>query len=148
MAIVKNEAFVFNMSLSKSNAYIIDPTIEAGDFQISIDDGAFVNLATLPVVIPTGSPVVRVNLSADEMNGDRINIFVKDVAGDEWVEALLHIDTGDGTAVDELAQIMKIKKGEPVVITTFSPDKHKVEVGDIILDVIRAGATETVTRVD
>ena len=72
-----------------------NPTIAAGDFQISKDGGAFVNLATLPVVTPAGSRTVKLSLSATEMDANNINVQAIDVAGDEWGEVIISYNTGD-----------------------------------------------------
>lgn len=42
------------------------PTISAGDFKISIDGGAFANLATLPSVSPAAGRQVVISLGASE----------------------------------------------------------------------------------
>ena len=47
----------------------INPTLAAGDVQLSKDGGAFVNLTSLPTVTPGGDTNVKISLSADEMNG-------------------------------------------------------------------------------
>ena len=68
--------------------FIANPTIAAGDFKVSKDGGALVNLTTLPVVAPALSNVVKVNLSALEMGGDKIVVTGKDALGDEWGDIL------------------------------------------------------------
>jgi len=91
----KNIAYEFIVSLtdfSNPVQFKINPTIEAGDFQISIDGGAFVNLETLPIVQPAGSDVVKVNLSVAEMSGDKIIVRAKDVNGNEWEEVSAFLD--------------------------------------------------------
>ena len=104
----KGEAYVFYIGLTDSldaEAFKANPTIAAGDFQISKDGGAFTNLTTLPSVDPAGSVGVKVSLSADEMSADKIQILAQDQAGDEWFEVLAFIDAPTGnidTAVDIL----------------------------------------------
>lgn len=56
------------------DAFLIDPVITAGDFLISIDGGAEVALANLPVVTPAGSWNVQYTLTAAETAGDVIAI--------------------------------------------------------------------------
>lgn len=87
----------------------VNPTIAAGDFQVSTDNGAFVNLTTLPVVQPAGSILVKVNLSAAEMNGDKITVRAKDVAGNEWEEALVFLDV-PVTNIDTVGQILRNRR--------------------------------------
>lgn len=74
----------------------VNPTIVAGDFKISKDDGAFVNLATLPTVSPAGSPRVLFHLTAAEMTADRVTILGVDQAGGEWSEFMEHLEPGAG----------------------------------------------------
>jgi hypothetical protein len=50
------------------------PTINPGDFKVSKDDGAFVNLATIPEVVPWGSGWIKITISAEESNCDRLKI--------------------------------------------------------------------------
>lgn len=92
----KNVAYNFTIVLTSARGpgkFVIDPTIEAGDFQVSTDNGAFDNLATLPVVTPAGSKTVSVSLSADEMNGNKITVLGSDVTGNEWDDIEIFIDT-------------------------------------------------------
>jgi len=92
----KNVAYTFYLSLIDSTdpgTFKANPTIAAGDFKVSIDGGAFTNLATLPAVEPAGSIVVKASLSAGEMNGAKIVVQCIDVAGGEWNDLLVFIDT-------------------------------------------------------
>ena len=91
----KNVAYDFTIGLVDSTdtgAFKVNPTIAAGDFKVSTDGGAFTNLATLPVVTPAGSIAVKIDLSAAEMNGDKIAVQCTDVAGAEWDDGLIFID--------------------------------------------------------
>lgn len=84
--------------------FLVNPTIEAGDFQISKDFGALANLNTLPVVDPPGSSSVKINLSATEMNADKIGVFGKDPT-EEWGDINMSIDVPESdsqSAVDIL----------------------------------------------
>ena len=78
----------------------VNPTIAAGDFKISKDSGAFVNIATLPVVSPAGSPLVLFQRTAAEMTADRVTILGVDQAGGEWTEFMEHIETETLTVAD------------------------------------------------
>jgi hypothetical protein len=92
----KNVAYTCYLSLIDSmspGTFKANPTLAVGDFKISIDGGEFANLATLPVVKPSGSIVVKVSLSATEMNGAKIVVQCIDVAGGEWNDLLVFIDT-------------------------------------------------------
>lgn len=84
--------------------FLVNPTIEAGDFQISKDFGNLVNLNTLPIVDPPGSSSIKINLSATEMNADKIGVFGKDPT-EEWGDINMSIDVPESdsqSAVDIL----------------------------------------------
>ena len=97
---VRGVAYDFPMALDSvaSAGFQVNPTIAAGDFQISKDFGAYANLATLPVVTPAGTDQVKVSLSATEMTADKILIRAKDHAGGEWNEAIVTIDNPTGSS--------------------------------------------------
>lgn len=78
-------------SQADTEVFQVNPTIAAGDFQISTDDGAFANLATLPVVDPAGGRQIKIVLSAAERDGNVITIIGSDVAGDEWCDVFTQI---------------------------------------------------------
>lgn len=91
----RNVAYEFDIGLidtADTGAFKASPTIAAGDFKVSTDNGALANLATLPVVSPAGSIILKINLSAAEMNGDKIMIQAIDAAGNEWDDVLIFID--------------------------------------------------------
>lgn len=86
---IKNQAYVFYVSLlsqADKDIFQVNPTLAAGDVKVSIDGGALNNLATLPVVTPAGSKLVKVSLSAAEMNGDQICVVFSDQLGNEWCD--------------------------------------------------------------
>lgn len=86
-----------NTKLLKAN-----PTIAAGDFKVSVDGGAFANLATLPTVTPASGTAVKITLSASEMTGDNIVVACIDAAGAEWCDQLINIQTS-ARQIDDLA---------------------------------------------
>lgn len=91
----KDVAYEFDIALVDSadtGSFKANPTIAAGDFKVSTDNGALANLATLPAVSPAGSIIVKVNLSQAEMNGDKIMVQCIDAAGAEWDDVLIFID--------------------------------------------------------
>lgn len=99
----KNIAYDFTIVLTSQKGpggFVTNPTIAAGDFQISIDNGAFANLETLPVVSPAGSKSVKIDLSEAEMNGDKITIIGSDLAGKEWDDIEIFIDIPISNDVD------------------------------------------------
>lgn len=92
---LKNTEYIFYLGLVGSadpNKFVTSPTIAADDFQVSTDGGAFANLTTLPIVDPAGSIMVKVVLTAAEMNGEKVNIVAVDAAGGEWLDALITLD--------------------------------------------------------
>lgn len=91
----KNVAYTFYISLidsADSGSFKANPTIAAGDFKASTDGGAFGNLATLPSVDPAGSIGVKIDLSAGEMNGDKVMVQGIDAAGAEWDDIMIYLD--------------------------------------------------------
>jgi hypothetical protein len=96
---VKNSAYVFRCVLfaQSDNQIKSNPSLSSGDWKVSIDGGAFANLATLPDVDPDSSVQVKVSLSADEMNGDEIMVTAIDAAGAEWHSAAFVIHTAGQT---------------------------------------------------
>ena len=95
---IKARAYTFNVGLVDAAAVTklkASPTLAAGDFKISIDGGAFANLATLPTVTPAGGVGVKISLSAAEMTGDNIVIACIDAAGAEWCDQMIELCTQD-----------------------------------------------------
>lgn len=101
----KNTAFIMYVGLvSQADTRLIqsNPTIAAGDFKVSIDGAALANLGTLPAVTPGSSRMVKITLSADEMNGDNITVVCADAAGAEWCDQVINIQTS-ARQIDDLA---------------------------------------------
>lgn len=94
---VKNEDFIFFITLASvatPGSFQSNPTIATGDFKVSIDGGSLTNLATIPAVTPASSVMVKVTLSASEMNGDNITVIgVDQTATKEWADFALNIVT-------------------------------------------------------
>lgn len=112
----KNVAYTFYTSLidSATGDFKANPTIATGDFKVSIDGGTFTNLTTLPVVDPSGSIGVKIDLSADEMNGNKLMVQGIDVAGDEWSDILVFLDVTTTTIDDiksDTAELVNIGEG-------------------------------------
>ena len=92
----KNAAFIMYCGLvSRANRrqFQANPTLAAGAVKVSIDGGALTNITTLPVVTPASGDLVKVTLSAAEMNGDNVTVEFKDVAGTEWDDLVINIQT-------------------------------------------------------
>lgn len=102
---VKNTAYIFYVGLiSQSNTKVLqaNPTLASGDFQVSIDGGAFANLGTLPTVTPAAGTSVKVSMASGEMNGDNIVIACIDAAGAQWCDQFINIQTAT-RGLDDLA---------------------------------------------
>ena len=113
----QNEAYVFYVSLTDHvdpTNFVVDPTIVAGDFRISVDGSALSNLDTLPVVDPAGSTFVRVDVSAIEMAGEKVNIIASDAAGDEWEQLVANLDVPIGN----IDSIYNIEVGDHIETST------------------------------
>lgn len=77
----------------------VNPTIVAGDFKLSKDGGALVNLTNVPTVSPAGSALVLFQLTAAEMTADRLTLLGVDQAGGEWTEYMEHFETTTATEI-------------------------------------------------
>ncbi len=94
---VKGQEFTFVAKLdSVLGGFQVNPTLATGDFQASVDSGAFQNIP-IPVVTPAGSSSVLVTVPALQADGDIVEIFAKDIAGDEWKEVSYVFELFDGS---------------------------------------------------
>jgi len=109
--------------------FVSNPTIVAGDFKISVDGGAFSNLATLPVVAPGVSRAVKVSLSASEMAGDNINIQGVDASDDEWGDVMITLTLP--TSVND--DVFDILEGDHVETSTSLRINKKDTVTALVL---------------
>ena len=102
----KNVEFITYIGLpdaSSSTAFKANPTLASGDAKVSIDGGTLNNLTTLPTVTPASGKMVKVTLSASEMNGDNITLVMSDQTGPaEWGDVVLNIQTS-ARQIDDLA---------------------------------------------
>lgn len=101
----KNAEYIFYVALASqanANTFQSNPTLAAGDAKVSIDGGALNNLATLPAVTPASSKMVKVTLSASEMNGDNITVVLSDASGAEWRDLVVNLQTA-ARLFDDLA---------------------------------------------
>ena len=128
----KNQAYSLRIGVidvSNRPHFRTNPTIAAGDFKVSIDGGALANLATIPVVEPAGSSVIKISLSATEMNGDGISIVAKDVAGNEWDDAIIYISTTDTAAIVVVTSIVAAEV--EIINLALSHIAHGVEINNL-----------------
>lgn len=92
----RGQAFETDVQLESQGTpgtFQANPTLATGDAQVSKDNGTFANLTTLPSVSPASGKNVRVQLSASEMDADKVTIVLSDAAGSEWYDASLVIHT-------------------------------------------------------
>jgi len=101
----KNAEYIFYIGLpdqADTKLFKSSPTIAAGDFKVATDGGALGNLGTLPAVTPAASKMVKITLSASEMNGDNATLVCSDAAGAEWADVIVNIQTS-ANQIDDLA---------------------------------------------
>ena len=126
----KNVAHKFYIGLTdQSNTKLLkaNPTIASGDFKVSIDGGAFANLATLPSANPASGRAIMIDLSSTEMNGDNIVVQCVDAAGAEWCDKLIAIQT-TARQIDDLA--FPVTSGRGMVVDAAGlVDANTVKVG-------------------
>jgi len=94
---VKNQDFIIRISLADMalpGSFRTSPTIDAGDFKVDKAGGGLTNLTTLPTVDPAASVLVKITLSATEMNADVVTIVAVDqTTQKEWADFVLSIPT-------------------------------------------------------
>lgn len=87
--------YTFTVTLvdaSDGNTLKTAPTVVGGDVKISKDGGALANLTNTPVNEPAGSALVKVILTDDEMDAERVDIlFVDQSNPKEWADLHIHI---------------------------------------------------------
>lgn len=66
-----------------------------------------VNLTTLPVVSPSGSAILKVDLTSAETDADRISVIAKDVVGDEWSDINIFFNTLKGTEITQIKDMVE-----------------------------------------
>lgn len=101
----RGAAYTFYTALTSqadTKLHKVNPTLASGDVKVSLDGGAFANLSVLPDVEPDGSAAVRVQLSSDEMAADTVVVRFSDVAGAEWCDQMIVIQTAS-QQIDDLA---------------------------------------------
>lgn len=106
-------------SVATANEFQTNPTLASGDFKVSIDGGTLTNLATLPTVTPSGGKMVKVTLSASEMNGDNITLVCHDASGAEWKNLIINIPTAT-RQIDDLATPTNITAGTITTVTNLT----------------------------
>ena len=136
-------AYIFYGSLvsqADTKLFKSAPTLAAGDFKVSIDGGAFANLATLPTNTP-GTFSVKFSMSAAEMTGDNILVVASDAAGAEWCDQCWNIQTS-ARGIADLA--FPVTSGRGIAVDASNlvavPTTQKVDVETIKTNpVVNAG---------
>jgi hypothetical protein len=138
----KNTAYVFFVGLrsqADTKLFQVNPTLAAGDFKVSIDGGALTNLTTLPTVTPAAGRMVKISLSAAEMNGDNITVVAADAAGAEWCDDLFKLQTEiDGTVAQSIGLGLKTDLRTKMEALEKSMDVKFEKVRIAVLDLAQA----------
>ena len=101
------QMYVTLTNINDPRFFVEDPTIVAGDFQVSIDGGALGNLTNLPIVDPAGSKLVLVNLTAAEMTGSDISIVASDQDATEWEDLAIAIQPNASRNIDTVVDLLE-----------------------------------------
>lgn len=115
---IKGDPYTFTISLlsATTGEVITDPTLDALDFFISTDDGAYTQLATTPTVTPASSEIVKISLTADEVGESYFAIKAEDFAGAEWQKVVYHETVqsanNDQEILDRIGLVMSVLHGE------------------------------------
>lgn len=147
---VKNQVYDLYIALEAvvdPSTFVTNPTIEAGDFQVSTDGSALANLTTLPVVDPAGSTGVKVQLTAAEMNGAKVQVFAEDQAGAEWSPVHIFIDVPEGSSesVYDILTGDHIEDATSITINkknTMTPVLQKDISGSLLANTVTIRTTE------
>lgn len=93
----KNQAFEFTVSLqdiANPALFKSTPTLATGDAKVDKDGGGLTNLTSDMTVTPAATKCVRVQLSATEMNADKVTVVISDQTSPaEWADLTICILT-------------------------------------------------------
>jgi len=144
----QGEEYIFEQSLDDTAGFFLnDPVIVAGDFQISKDGGAYVNLATLPTVIEAGKSPVKFTVTATEATvNDRVMIIGRD-SGDLWVniDFVIEFPTGNIDTVNDLLEGDRTESSANITIKkkgTSTEILNKDIVGSLLSPSVTVTTTE------
>lgn len=117
----KNTEYIMYVALDdwdNPGVFKSNPTLASGDAKVSKDGGALANLSTLPSVTPASSVMVKVTLSASEMNADNVTVVFSDqTATTEWGDLILNLQTATNQ-FDDLATPSEVNAEVLDVLTT------------------------------
>jgi len=101
---IKGVAYTFStpvIQTTNPDKFYVNPPLAAGNFSISQDGGPFAPLTNTPTVVPAGSILIEIVLTAAEMNYDRI--YVRGTRpGNVWNDFLIELRTTT-RGIDDLA---------------------------------------------
>lgn len=106
-------------SVATAGAFQSSATIASGDFKTSGDGGALGNLTTLPTVTPAAGKMVKITLSAAEMNYDNVTVVCSDASGAEWKDLIINIQPSV-RQIDDLATPTNITAGTITTVTNLT----------------------------
>ena len=152
----KGEAFTFSVGLLartgtpqyQDTILQNSPTLAAGDVKVSKDNGTFNNLSNLPAVTPPASKLVQVQMTAAEMNADRVDVLFSDVAGSEWCDLLVMIRTTVRTIDDVLYAAYDLPDSVSVDGAQPTVQQALYELRQFLFERIVAGTTMSVKKPD
>jgi hypothetical protein len=143
-------------STASPGAFQVNPTIAAGDFRLSKDNGTLANLTNLPTVTPAGSVLVRFVFTAAEMTADALDMVGIDQAGNEWGPIHVSFDTTTQT-VDDIPTAVQnadallrrdwtlIAGGEPPAYSAWQALRQLRNVWNIVTGVLHVKREDGVT---
>lgn len=89
-------------SVATAGTFQANPTLASGDFKLAKNGGTLANLTTLPTVTPASGKLVKITLSATEMECDNAAVVCSDASGNEWRDLIINIQTA-ARQIDDLA---------------------------------------------
>lgn len=98
-------------SVADDDIFKVNPTIAAGDFQVSTDGGSYSNLDTLPTLSPASSDNVKITLSVAETTGSAVKLRCLDASGTEWKSVMKTYHTELNTNDDIAESLGKLSVG-------------------------------------
>ena len=105
---LKNTAWEFWCNLGSqadTDIFQDNPTLAEDDVTVILDGVNQNNIDTLPVVVAGATRWLHVQLSADELNGDKmVGVLFHDVADDEWQDVSFTFSIEQNVAFNNLAQ--------------------------------------------
>ena len=99
---------------------LASPTIAAGDFEVSTDDGAYAPLSTTPTVTPAGGYNVKVSLTVAEVGTTNFTVKMIDAAGGEWKSLFYHESVADADGFKSDVSLLALETSVQSVISTGS----------------------------